>query len=346
MLQGMTGASRGMVSLSQSDITPRNIYGSQGTSRSSTDSYGFPSTHSTHSSISSGSYGPNGYYAGEGSVTDYSSASESVDLSSSRTLPRPNGLLGGTMPPAPQSMMSQFSSGPRSGSPIHVRTTPQRMVEEERKGEEAEARPAGEKKKLPIAPQVHRCLIEFQKACDNLNRSEPHIKLKIPTGAILDQLGRFRLWCGNVGAHRHGKASFVHKLREASHISGQVLELLQNLETILEEANEILTGERISAEDLLDSDSEASEDGQDSFPKESTTTELEQLACNLAETNTCLMRLSMAIRNPAPHDQFKQSRNIGVTHFESSDIDHVRVKFPLARVANPQVNQVEAVELT
>jgi len=109
-------ASRGMVSLSQSDITPRNIYGSQGTSRSSTESYGFPSTHSTHSSISSGSYGPNGYYGGEGSVTDYSSASESVDMSNSRTLPRPSNLLGPNMPPAPQSMMSQFSSKVSSSS--------------------------------------------------------------------------------------------------------------------------------------------------------------------------------------------------------------------------------------
>jgi hypothetical protein len=109
-------ASRGMVSLSQSDITPRNIYGSQGTSRSSTDSYGFPSAHSTHSSISSGSYGPNGYYGGEGSVTDYSSASESVDLGNSRTLPRPNALLGANMPPAPASMMSQFSSKVSSSS--------------------------------------------------------------------------------------------------------------------------------------------------------------------------------------------------------------------------------------
>jgi hypothetical protein len=109
-------ASRGMVSLSQSDITPRNIYGSQGTSRSSTDSYGFPTAHSAHSSISSGSYGPSGYYAGEGSVTDYSSASESVDLSNSRTLPRPSALMGGNMPPAPQSMMSQFSSKVSSSS--------------------------------------------------------------------------------------------------------------------------------------------------------------------------------------------------------------------------------------
>lgn len=99
-------ASRGMVSLSQADITPRNIYGN-GSGRSSTDSYGFPSTHSAHSSISSASYNPS-YYGGEGSVTDYSSASESVDLN--RTLPRPHGLMGSGMPPAPQSMMGQFSS--------------------------------------------------------------------------------------------------------------------------------------------------------------------------------------------------------------------------------------------
>ncbi|KAJ4296274.1 hypothetical protein N0V90_006319 [Kalmusia sp. IMI 367209] len=108
-------ASRGMVSLSQSDITPRNIYGNQGSSRSSTDSYGFPSTHSAHSSISGASYNGN-YYGGEGSVTDYSSASESVDLTHSRTLPRPSALMGANIPPAPQSMMGQFSSKVSSSS--------------------------------------------------------------------------------------------------------------------------------------------------------------------------------------------------------------------------------------
>ncbi|KAF2707499.1 hypothetical protein K504DRAFT_446639 [Pleomassaria siparia CBS 279.74] len=107
-------ASQGMVSLSQSDITPRNIYGNQGSSRSSTDSYGFPSTHSAHSSISSASY--NGGYYNEGSVTDYSSASESVDLGHSRTLPRPSALMGTNIPPAPQSMMGQFSSKVSSSS--------------------------------------------------------------------------------------------------------------------------------------------------------------------------------------------------------------------------------------
>ncbi|KAF1968987.1 hypothetical protein BU23DRAFT_247224 [Bimuria novae-zelandiae CBS 107.79] len=109
-------ASRGMVSLSQSDITPRNIYGAQASTRSSTDSYGFPSTHSAHSSISGASYNGGNYYGGEGSVTDYSSASESVDLTHSRTLPRPNALMGANIPPAPQSMMGQFSSKVSSSS--------------------------------------------------------------------------------------------------------------------------------------------------------------------------------------------------------------------------------------
>ena len=98
-----------MVALSQ-DLTPRNIYGPRGT-RGSADSYGFPSTQSSASSISSGGNYP--YYSAsvgsvDSSVTDYSSTtSESYE---SRTLPRPTSLLAGSAPPGPQSMMSQFSS--------------------------------------------------------------------------------------------------------------------------------------------------------------------------------------------------------------------------------------------
>jgi uncharacterized Zn-finger protein len=110
-------ASRGMVAMSQSDITPRNIYGNPNPSRSSTDSYGFPSSHSSHSSISSASTYPTYYNSSvsEASVGDYSSASE-MDIPNPRTLPRPNGLVGGAMPPAPSSMMGQFSSKVSSSS--------------------------------------------------------------------------------------------------------------------------------------------------------------------------------------------------------------------------------------
>jgi len=104
-------ASRGMIAMSQ-NTTPRNIYGPQArVGRGSGDSYGFPTTHSTSSSISSTSNYPS-YFGGsvDSSVSDYSNAGSDIESVSSRTLPRPSGLLHGGIPPAPQSMMGQFSS--------------------------------------------------------------------------------------------------------------------------------------------------------------------------------------------------------------------------------------------
>ncbi|KAM7196090.1 cell wall integrity transcriptional regulator CAS5 [Rhypophila sp. PSN 637] len=99
-------ASHGMLSMSQD--TPRNIYDVRARGRGSQDSYGFPSTHSANSSVSSASYG---YYSGsvDGSVSDYSTAGSDIESLSGRTLPRPQGLMT-SQPPAPQSMMGSFSS--------------------------------------------------------------------------------------------------------------------------------------------------------------------------------------------------------------------------------------------
>jgi hypothetical protein len=104
-------ASRGMIAMSQ-NTTPRNIYGAQGRSgRGSSDSYGFPGAHSSSSSISSTSNYPSYFGSVDSSVgSDYSNAGSDIESVSSRTLPRPSGLLNGGVPPAPQSMMGQFSS--------------------------------------------------------------------------------------------------------------------------------------------------------------------------------------------------------------------------------------------
>ncbi|MDI1488349.1 MAG: hypothetical protein OHK93_007624 [Ramalina farinacea] len=101
-------ASRGMVALSQDMTTPRNLYASN---ERSTDGYGFPAPHSAQSSISGASYTPSSYYAGsvDSSVSDYGSQSD-LESVSSRTLPRPTGLIGANGLPPPQSMMGQFNS--------------------------------------------------------------------------------------------------------------------------------------------------------------------------------------------------------------------------------------------
>ncbi|KAI3397264.1 hypothetical protein diail_11063 [Diaporthe ilicicola] len=104
-------ASHGMLSMkfdTSNQETPRaGVYNSRG--RASGDSYGFPSAHSTSSSVSSTGFSP--YYGSvDGSVSDYSTAGSDIEsVGGSRTLPRPQGLMP-NQPPAPQSMMGQFSS--------------------------------------------------------------------------------------------------------------------------------------------------------------------------------------------------------------------------------------------
>ena len=107
-------ASRGMVALSgQADLTtPRNLYDAR-SDRGSTDGYGFPATHSSHSSIS-GASSYNGSYTSYAdsvgsSVSDYGSQSD-LESVNSRTLPRPSGLIANNGLPPPQSMMGQFNS--------------------------------------------------------------------------------------------------------------------------------------------------------------------------------------------------------------------------------------------
>ncbi|KAH8661130.1 hypothetical protein BGZ61DRAFT_403123 [Ilyonectria robusta] len=97
-------ASHGMLAMSQE--TPRNIYGAR-SDRSSVDSYRFPSTHSTSSSISS--TGNFSSHYGD-SVSDYSTAGSDIESVNSRVLPRPQGLMASQIRPAPQSIMGQFSS--------------------------------------------------------------------------------------------------------------------------------------------------------------------------------------------------------------------------------------------
>jgi hypothetical protein len=181
-----------------------------------------------------------------------------------------------------------------------------------------------------IATHVHGCLEAFQTICESLANAELNIKRKLQLGSLSDNLGRFRLWVGNIGAHRKGRSSLDYRLREASHIRLRVIELLQNLKAVLQDALDIVTGARVPWEDLSDSDSDTDDISVHLQAEGEATTELAQLESNVAEIITCLMRLSMAIRNPAPHDQFKESMQIDVMHYESFDIDHVRGKFPLA----------------
>ncbi|KAK4177089.1 hypothetical protein QBC36DRAFT_310460 [Triangularia setosa] len=142
---------------------------------------------------------------------------------------------------------------------------------------------------------------------------------------IQNELSRFKVWAGNIGAHRSGRASLDYRLRDASNIRSQVVALLQDL-------IESLNDERIPW-DQEPSDSSDDSDGYEDDDEEVITaptglTELSQISSDITEIINCLFRLTVTIQNPAPHDRFKQRNWVDTSHFEERDIAHVRDMFP------------------
>jgi hypothetical protein len=182
-----------------------------------------------------------------------------------------------------------------------------------------------------IADHTQWCLRHFQTAQNSLAcmAIEPKSVLELVSEAVDNELGRFRLWCGNIGAHRHGKSSLDHRLREASHIKSRVIELLQRIQILICDIDAIINGHKIPWDAEPGSDTDES-DNESEVDKEGSTTELQQLVASTADVITNLMQLSSTIRNPASHDQFKRSGEIDTSYYEAFDIQHVKSKFPSA----------------
>lgn len=135
-----------------------------------------------------------------------------------------------------------------------------------------------------------------------------------------DESARLKIWAGNSGAHRTGRASLEHRLRDASHIQQQVLRLLRDLKDCLEDAADIMTGKSTPWEETGDDYEEPLDDLE-------TATEMEQIMLDIADLVDCLLRLSVSIQNPAPHDRFMSSTFTDTSAYEIFDIQRVQDKF-------------------
>ena len=83
-----------------------------------------------------------------------------------------------------------------------------------------------------IAPKVHECVRRFNTLCGSLPEAD-----RIARPALVDQLGRLKIWAGNIGAFQELplQSSLDYRLREAPKIVHQVIELLSDLNETLQE---------------------------------------------------------------------------------------------------------------
>lgn len=87
---------------------------------------------------------------------------------------------------------------------------------------------------VSIRSHYERCIRSFIQLYHFLNL-ETADKQLFPASILSTELGRFRMWAGNTGAHRTGRVSLDHRLREVPDIHEEISELLEELSSNLGE---------------------------------------------------------------------------------------------------------------
>ncbi|KAK4236283.1 hypothetical protein C8A03DRAFT_17048 [Achaetomium macrosporum] len=160
-----------------------------------------------------------------------------------------------------------------------------------------------------------------------------------------NEMTRFKMWVGNLGAHQGGRTSLDYRLREAPHLREQVLYLLRDASESLEDTLATIRqlasvrSPQARSEDITEKEqTEAAEKDMDGRSEDSLTESdvdepspemrISRLYADIREITDCLLRLSVAIANPAPHERFRKFGAEDISYREPHDIAYVRDKFP------------------
>lgn len=95
---------------------------------------------------------------------------------------------------------------------------------------------------LTIKEHVFSCLGAFALLADVSSREPLGEATESPpwlteecSRKLKNAQSRFKVWSGNIGAHRSGRSSLEYRLRDASNIREHVVELLEGLRQSLED---------------------------------------------------------------------------------------------------------------
>ncbi|KAF4445872.1 transcription factor [Fusarium austroafricanum] len=193
-----------------------------------------------------------------------------------------------------------------------------------------------------IANHVSEALASFRDLKKSLSRfdtSDEDVKVDAPSDLLSkaeDDFTRFKMWVGNQAAHQSGPASLDHRLREAPHLQQQVIYLLSDMLESLGDSVRLVLGnfnkEHADETSYDGQDDEIESDFSDSDIDDGpSASSLSTLLADVGEAIDCLLRLSVAIANPAPHERFRRlgaGPSEDVSFYEPHDIAYVRDKFP------------------
>lgn len=108
----------------------------------------------------------------------------------------------------------------------------------------------------------------FQSLTDAFSTSQGKWETLIDGGALEDEIGRFRVWAGNLGALQKGHSSLDYRLRDSPILSNNGLKLLHELELNLNEACAVVSGVRLPYEAQVTAAESEQDDNDDGFYSE------------------------------------------------------------------------------
>ncbi|KJY02193.1 hypothetical protein TI39_contig81g00001, partial [Zymoseptoria brevis] len=173
---------------------------------------------------------------------------------------------------------------------------------------------------MEIPLMVRKCLDRFNTLLTNGSRHKEE---------IVDVFGRFRVWAGNVSAHTSGKWSLRYRLRDSTELTGAVLAYLKELLDILEKVEDEPAHNELDEDLSEECDGERDEEGDEElFGIDARQPPAQQALEEVDDIISGLMRISMALRNPARNDQVRYADTALAKLFQPRDIEHVRIKYP------------------
>ena len=89
-----------------------------------------------------------------------------------------------------------------------------------------------------IASHYTKCTEAFSQLCASLRSSDVQFSDQIEEGELQDEVGRLRVWAGNMCAYETGETSLDDRLRDAVHVRQQVVSLLEDLYNNLREGKQ------------------------------------------------------------------------------------------------------------
>ncbi|KAF3017131.1 hypothetical protein E8E14_010089 [Neopestalotiopsis sp. 37M] len=181
-------------------------------------------------------------------------------------------------------------------------------------------KPSGARSDPTIASLVVHNLKALTSLADTLKPAHEY------TSLAGSQLARFKLWSASLGAHRAtGNRALEYRLRDASSIKNQILSLLQDLSTVLDQAHVGVHEQPDQLQDDLELNEIDAYFLRDDSPTQSS---LDRSLAVIGHILDCLLRLCITISNPAPHDQFQSRAGAIVSaYYEPWDVRHVQEKF-------------------